>query len=172
MWFFNYNKVLPGSNVLLAFLRESQLVDIMMNPVDSLEDVVLRDLKKLPNWDDSIEYMTDISDWAGDEFFAGGWEYWPVGGTYFDFQEGLEPVGKIHKAGASFCQEFYGFTWGAIFSGIWAAEWVHTRIANEVSGDLADAPYTPCQDDKTINNLELRTFYENYGSLFDRESEL
>jgi monoamine oxidase len=154
---YNHPNLLPGSNLLMTFLDENQL-DAMGGSV-VIPDMLEAGLENLPGYENSSSsYKTD---WMNDPFARGGWEIWELGKTYEDFDEAIEPQGILHLAGAAHCRNFFGFTWGAIFSGIFSAEWVAGRLGGDTL-EAAKPAFNPCFDNDGIKKAEWQGFYAPY----------
>lgn len=137
----------------------SGLPDLM---TDDIVETIIRDL---PGWDGTQKFSWDITSWKSNPLYSGGWETWEVGGTFSDYQAAIQPVQRLHKAGAAHCLNLYGFTYGAILSGLWQVEWIMNRLMNVPVAD--EVPYTPCEDSGRVTNREWRQFYDKFGSLFE-----
>lgn len=159
--FFNYNHpdILPGSNILLAFIDKYQLA-AMGGSIDVAK--VAASLDHLPGWEAPTK--SHVTDFNGNRFFRGSWEIWPLGaGNYKDFDDAIQPQGTLHLAGAAHCSRYWGFTWGAIFSGIWNADVINERMDGVSLDDAIEAAYTPCQDTGNISRKDWRKVYKCTG---------
>jgi len=115
----------------------------------------------------SITYEFYVTDWGNNELFGGAWETWEKGVFYDSFFDAIQPEGKIHKAGSAHCLNFWGFTWGAIFNGMYHAEWVAERLANPGTALEDLEPYSPCFDLDEVTGAEMGAFYSSFGGLFE-----
>lgn len=165
--FFNYNLVIPESNILLCFIARQQLIDLGLydenNPNDPIEfqdshiQVIIRDLVNVgfdPNEHELLDWKA--TNWFNNKHYGGSWEYWPVdNGDYVDFDQAIQPVERLYKGGTAHCRNFWGFTWAAIMSGLWNAQWIDLRR----SDPTAEAPYTPCEVTGNFRQVDFRDWY-------------
>ena len=79
---------------------------------------------------------------------------------------GRQPRAIVKQAGAGNCLNLWGFTWGAILSGVKEAEWIVNRM--DQPGSLVEElqPYSACEDTLTVSNADYKGFYRKYADFF------
>jgi len=77
------------------------------NPVftNDIVDMIIEDLKKL-GWESDNQYRWKVTGWNKNDSFGGSWEIWELGKTYEEFDAAIQPVERLHKAGAAHCRNF------------------------------------------------------------------
>lgn len=162
-WFFNYDHptLYNGqSHLLMTFVGVAQLAQLPNQKLTkaTAESHVLAALKELPGY--VPPEKIHITGWRENPLAKGAWENWKLGSTYEAFEEATRPQGRLHLAGAGHCSRWWGFTWGAMVSGIKQARYVHRRLRGI---DVEEAePYSPCEDRNTIKENQWENWYRLY----------
>ena len=143
----NHKEVLPGSNILLAFLGDPQSSYYEALPDVDVQEAAMKQLRRQhPNIaiPDPVNFYMSRHGYDRTRYGAFAVERAKWSDKYSGFQEGIEHSDgetRIRFAGEAFCPSFSGWTHGALLSGISQA--AYYLFDNNLGPD-------PTEDDRLV----------------------
>ena len=143
----NHKEVLPGSNILLAFLGDPQSSYYEALPDVDVQEAAMKQLRRQhPNIaiPDPVNFYMSRHGYDRTRYGAFAVDRAKWSGKYSGFQEGIEHSDgetRIRFAGEAFCPSFSGWTHGALLSGISQA--AYYLFDNNLGPD-------PTEDDRLV----------------------